>query len=505
MHVVVTDKSGEPVKDLTSADFTVTDDGHRQKVQLFVQDTNEPLPPPAQPLPPNTNTNQILQQPGAAQNVTVVLLDGLNTDSDDQAYAKKLAVKFLRQVKPQDRYAIYTLGHDLRVLQDFTGNSSAPSTPAQFQAGDARTDAILADTFQRDADYGIQVRVNLTSKALVAISNHLSALPGRKNLLWVSGSFPFSVRPEDVADTEKMAAHVTAPGSSELVPLQLEEQVAKAAEALDSADLAVYPVDATGRAFGEAPQHGGAGSGTNINRMSLPKDNQGTNYTKLDIMDELARRTGGKAFYNTSDITVSLRDAIADSRLTYDIGYYPENVKWDDGFHRVDVKVSRPDVSVRTREGYYAALSPTVKPDALQIAVTAAAQSPLDATKIPLTVRVVPTDAAAAFGGTPRGLNVSFDPKSIYFENADGKYTGTFEIAYVQLDDTGKIIRGKEKVFPLSLSPDQYAQFSNNQVEVTETLWILPATTHFRVILSDASTGNVGSVTVPIATPNAKE
>jgi VWFA-related protein len=503
MHVVVKGKGGEPVKDLTSADFTVTDDGHPQKVQLLVQDANEPLPSPAQPLLPNTSPNQTLQQPGTAQNVTVVLLDGLNTNPDDKANVQKLALEFLKQVTPQDRYTICTLGREMHILQDYTGSSSAPTQP---QGGDAAADAILADTFQGGANYGMQFRINSTSSVLVAISRHLRALPGRKNLIWVSGSFPFDIQLKNAADTKRMDPIPGTEGANELDQLQLKEHVAMAAEALDIADVAVYPVVDTG---GAAPRHGGLvtyGGGP----LGAPVETEiqapeSSSSSSPAFTDGLARRTGGKAYHDKKDITVPLREAMADSLLTYDIGFYPENVQWDGSFHRVSVKVNRPGVSVRAREGYYAVLKPALTPEGLQGVVAAAAQSPIDASKMPLTVHVVPTNAAAAYGGTPLGLLVSLDPNSIHFENKDGKYTGSFDLAYVQLDDTGKVIRAKQKVFPLSLSPGQYAQFSKKQVEMSETLWILPAATRFRVILSDPSTGNVGSVTIPIATPNAKQ
>lgn len=76
--MVVTDKKGEPVTDLTRGDFVVTDEGAPQKVQTFSHQTNQPPanPPPA--LPPGTYTNQFVQRGEAAPNAMVVLTDGLN-------------------------------------------------------------------------------------------------------------------------------------------------------------------------------------------------------------------------------------------------------------------------------------------------------------------------------------------------------------------------------------------------------------------------------------------
>src|SRR5260370_19444735 len=48
-----------------------------------------------------------------------ILLDGLNTRFEDQGYARRQLIKFLENVDPDERIAIYTLNRSLRVLCDF--------------------------------------------------------------------------------------------------------------------------------------------------------------------------------------------------------------------------------------------------------------------------------------------------------------------------------------------------------------------------------------------------
>ena len=83
---------------------------------------------------------------------------------------KSRLLKFLEQIQPRDRFAIFALGHNFRVLQDFTGDLTAliaalskhsgratmdldASTPTQLETGDDATDEILADAFQRESNY----------------------------------------------------------------------------------------------------------------------------------------------------------------------------------------------------------------------------------------------------------------------------------------------------------------------------------------------------------------
>ena len=61
---------------------------------------------------------------GAAPAITVILLDALNTPWEDQVWARGEVIKFLEQMQPGDRVALYGLGRELRVLHDFTSDAS---------------------------------------------------------------------------------------------------------------------------------------------------------------------------------------------------------------------------------------------------------------------------------------------------------------------------------------------------------------------------------------------
>jgi hypothetical protein len=72
-------------------------------------------------------------------------------------------------------------------------------------------------------------------------------------------------------------------------------------------------------------------------------------------MEELASRTGGKAFYNTNDIGGSVRRAIEDTKVSYVLGFYPEEADIDGKYHELRVQVpGRKGLELRARQGYYA-------------------------------------------------------------------------------------------------------------------------------------------------------
>jgi VWFA-related protein len=560
VSAVVTDKSGNPVTDLAPADFTILDDGHPQKVQLFRTETSQPPAPAATSAapPPDTYSNQIAGRAAVPPNITIVLIDGLNTLVKDQSYARAQAVKFLQQIEPGQRIAIYTLGHDLRVLQDFTSDGSVlaaalrkysgqsdaevvASDPQELQTGNADIDAALQDAFQREANMFIQDRVETTVAALIDIANHAAALPGRKNLLWVSGSFPFSVMFENLQSINQM---MNSPGEANLTNQQrfFAEDVDRAARALNDADVAVYPVDARGllaqnlnlqkisskgpgyTAMNTIPPQqtsattGGRGSrrgsagGAAPRAMSAPSANANraaaaqaatsvlTNpdTTTFETMSALADDTGGRAFYNTNDIASSLHAAIDDSRFSYELGYYPADINWDGKFHNITVRINRKDIVVRSRKGYFALPAPVIDKDALQAIVKNAVFSPLDATGVALAVRMKPAQSTSAASGAVTAL-VFFDPNAVYFDSKDGRFSGNVGALFVQLDAKNQVVHTTERSFPLNFSADQYAQFSRQQVEFRQDLTLAPNATQMRVVFWDGATGKTGAVAVPLA------
>src|SRR5215471_14251447 len=133
VNVVVHNKKGEPVRDLAKEDFVLFDKGQEQKILFFSKESTEALPANLPPLAPGIISNRYTNFTSGGEkhlaplptSLTVVLLDGLNTAFTDQHYAKEALIKFLNQLQPGDRVAIYTLTNGLRVLHDFTSDTSS--------------------------------------------------------------------------------------------------------------------------------------------------------------------------------------------------------------------------------------------------------------------------------------------------------------------------------------------------------------------------------------------
>src|ERR1700691_1688551 len=195
---VIATKGGAPVPGLKKEDFQVFDNGKRQEIRQFSEETRAILPSVAAPLPQGTFTNQLEQRSGTPAAVTAILLDGVNTRFSDQTPARKQVVQFLKQIQPEDRIAIYTLdSRGLRVLHDYTTDSSdLVAKLAKYQgdiAADVTGQSEVSDLLggwmpgagsSAERAFYLNERIQLTLNAIEFIANNLATLPGRKNLIW---------------------------------------------------------------------------------------------------------------------------------------------------------------------------------------------------------------------------------------------------------------------------------------------------------------------------------
>jgi hypothetical protein len=213
-------------------------------------------------------------------------------------------------------------------------------------------------------------------------------------------------------------------------------------------------------------------------------------------MQVLAERTGGRAYFNTNDIMGSIREAINDSRVTYELAFSPADIKWDGSFHTIHVKVNRPDATVQVRKGYFALAEPALTPQQDLLLIAEAATSPMEASGIQMDVRA--STGTAAQGKTLK-LTLSFGAGQFSFEQTNGKWNAAVDTAFVQLDDDNKIIASSVRPFPLHLDAGKYEQLLKQGLTYTSEMLIVPSAVQVRVILRDHANGRIGSVSVPLA------
>jgi VWFA-related protein len=519
VSLIAVDRQGNPVTDLTTGDLILTDDNQPQKISVFYLQNNEPATGRPARLPQGTFSNHA----EGVRNVTVILLDNLNIDSRSQptgqlaalAYAKDEARKFLRNMATQDEIALYAMTSQVMVLHDFTNDSSAllraldayrPSPPMEDytptpdlqlgSSGNPGQPAGGATLMQRavrqssaeEEAFFISHRVDETVADFQAIATHLANIPGRKNIVWLTTGFPFAV-----------SADPTAPGmrfnrASETLELggqpitSMSPQMQKAARAFNNANMAIYPVDIRG--LMTPPEFSATA------RTFTDHPNVSIGQTEITSMEDIAERTGGRAFYETNGITEAIQTAASDARVTYLLGYYTTDPRWDGKFHNIKIKTTRPGVTLRYRRGYFAL--PPEPPGKIELPDVFATViwNPLDATSLGLTVR-----ARRRTQGTSEEavLALHIDPQNLHFENVNGRWVGEIEFVIVNLNPTGHNLKGFDQTRKFGFFPSTYERIEREGLEFPLSMRIPADTERIRLVVRDSPSGAMGSVTIPLS------
>ena len=490
VNVVVHDKNG-PVANLTKEDFTVFDKGAPQRIAVFNVYKTAAANAPGKQLPPGLFTNRLDLRPDHPSSVTVLLLDVLNTAFEDQSYVREQALKFLSTLQRGDRVALYLLTtRGVQVIHDFTGDAqsvaddvarmqgrksvadratSAPppaNVPASGMAGGvmAVLSALLAqNTNEMNRHYTVD-RARLTAQAMIAIGRHLGRVPGRKNLVWVSGSFPLQLgwSQNQVSDS-----------------VRVQSFVKDAAKSLSSADVAVYPVDARGLIAMR-----GAPGNMRMARASAVTNNQ-------DTMRTFADATGGRAFYNTNGIAEAMRKAMDDATVTYTLGFYADAEKFDGSFHDLKVRVDRSNLDVRYRSGYFAMDTPAPSDRERSALERREADSPLESTGIGLT-------AAIARAGRSFRLDVTMDVSDLKLKQADNRWTGKAEITYFRQAADGRRLGLTSRTVNFNVTGEVYRKTLDEGLVLGEIIDPVQDLDHIRIVAIDQDSGVVGSLIVQV-------
>ena len=551
---VVVSKGDQPILGLHKQDFQVFEDGKPQTIDFFEEHSSKTLPAGAIPslpkMPPGVYTNV----PPAPENdsVNVLLLDALNTDKDDQVNVHNQIMQFLKTMQPGTRTAIFTLSSRLRMVQGFTSDSSAlvaalndprfgdlitkptESRSMQDKKDDVRhintmvmmdnghwTAGIEAvDSFQHDfASVQAGQRVGMTLEALQALSRYLSAVPGRKNLIWFSSSFPISVFPN------RGSQHPNQMNTSD--PRDYNKAIRETADMLTISKIAVYPIGAEGVMSehvaeaevwelggidyeGGEPGQGGKGSYT------APYMHEGSARSdKIMAMEQLAIDTGGKAFFNTNDLNAATKKAIADGAHYYTFAYAPTNKKMDGSYRRIEVTVPDGKYRLSYRHGYNA-------DNTAQMVATKGEVNPLhaimmrgmpEATEIMYAARVVPSSPQPVADTPHAGRNAKLTgPTTRYSIDflirwtdvkldaaSDGNHTGKLQIETLAYDRAGNALNWAGGVQAMNLKPDVFAAIqksgvpAHGEIDVPSGKDIYLATGVY-----DWETGRAGTLEVPL-------
>jgi VWFA-related protein len=478
VNVIVQDKDDNPVTDLTKDDFTLFDKGQQQQIAIFAQPNRAPLPASSATISaPNFFSNRMQNNSQGVNSVTVILMDAVNTRFHDLAYVRARVIAFVRSLTPQDQVALYLLTPSkLYALHDFTNDSEAlvrsvAGDSTNADAATKRANKLIIDAFAESNWFykaGPLGVVENTSEAMRQIAKNVANIPGRKSLVWISGGFPLYIGEREPIDARAER-------------YDFSPMISATAKMLANADVAVYPVDARG--------------------LIAPEGGRGYILPHFDAMIMIAEGTGGHAYYNTNDISGSIRKAIDDSVSSYVLAYYPTNNNWDYGFRSIGVKIARKGLHLRYRTGYYAIPDSNDGSGMRDQLISNAIRSPIQMMDLGLEVRA---DASAIANGRELKVDVHVDPAQMHFEKSGDRWTDALDVVWAGMSADGRVLeRDSDRV---TLQPQQraYDEIQHSGFSFTQHIRLGKDAVEMRLVVRDNGTGAIGSVNVPLTRLIAK-
>jgi VWFA-related protein len=523
---VVVSEHDQPVLGLDRSAFHVFEDGKEQPLSSFDEHQPAATPPVVtrSALPPNTYSNQPVWPNSSA--VNVLLLDALNTPLSDQANMRQRMIHYLGTIKPGTAMAVFTLSSQLRMVTDFTTDPAAlvaalknskanPQQSATLASEQSEENAAWLAQVQGNAQLALQrfladhaasetdARTKVTLAAMQELAGYLRGVPGRKNVIWFSGSFPLAILPDSMLS----------PGFQNVT--NYREQIQQTSEMLTTARVAFYPVDARGLA--EPPEFNAAQAGPGSNQPPW-KEGQQRN-SEQSAMLQVAEETGGRAFVDTNDFDKAVTAAVNDGSSYYTISYVPPSNHLDGQFHKIEVRLDYSrKLNLAYRRGYYAE-----KPDAPLAGqdsaskqfVAALAHDAPPATQILFEARVVPASDPLLKGvsipspapgqmtlkGTPHRyvIDLTLDAHSLTFDpKPDGSHQAALELAVVGYDAIGQPVNLYQHPFQLGLKDALMQRVMTSGIPLRLAFDLPAGQIYLRIGIHDLNANRAGSLEVPL-------
>jgi VWFA-related protein len=507
VDVVVTDRQGNLVRDLKKEDFQVLEDGKSQTINTFtmvdipVERADRPLFAES-PIEPDVKTNE---KPFDGR-VYVMVIDDLHTRFGRSIRVKTAAKQFIeRRLGANDLMAVVHTAGPTDGNQEFTSNKRLLLAAVDKTNG-RKLDSATANKTREynntrdfrnqgdplndpdDAERGFNARNTLDT--LRNVADWFGSVRGRrKAILFVSEGIDYDIY-------DMIAQNGSTHQSASLVMDATRDAIAAATRS----NVAIYGIDPRGltdlgdesieiQSYPDDTSLG-IGAGSLQNELRLAQDSLRT----------LSDETGGFAVVNKNDFATAYQRIVEDNSSYYVLAYYPPDPR-PGRLHKIDVRVTRPGLTVRARKGY-------VTPKKVDAVTTANTKSPStpelrEALDSPLPVSGLTIHVfAAPFKGAAPNASVLF---GVEMRGRDLQLAQNAKVllSYVAIDQNGKIKGGNTDSLSMpNLKPETKNRIEQTGLRMLNRLDLPPGKYQLRVAAHDTNGGNVGSVNYDLIVPD---
>lgn len=534
--VVVVDKNDEIISDLKLSDFEVYDSGKKQDLQFmeFIS-VNEPSRTEGAGnvarIAPGIEANVATDTTAAdLRRVIGFVVDDVTIPSEDMSRVRQLLLNFIdNQMRNGDLVAIVRTVGGRGLLEQFTadrqilkravtqlGVRSVPphlafggenpgriiSTPAPF--GDATaTDTVTVSTGESE---GPSEGTNQIPRAVLGLSvsnqvvDSLRQIPGRKNLILLSGGLPMF----------EMSRNGSIVGDVTQMFRLLTDNAWRSGVVINTMDVRGLKTSGAVAKFDDTPAKSALGGGTFAGQDESRGFGRTMDTARLgdrEFSDQLTLRvlasmTGGISVVNTSNFDEGLTRVLKRSRGYYRLAYRPSE-RFDNKFHKLDVKVKRSGIQIYMSEGYVAREQRAAANATKEEQIIKAAISPLAKRDLDVAAELqymFPENAQADLT-----VNAFINARKLDFKKVDDKYQASFDVVGFVFDQVGRSKGGISQTVNADLSEEDYKRALATGLSYTASTQLPPGYYQVRLVVREAETGKMGTVSRYFEVPDLSQ
>jgi VWFA-related protein len=515
VDAVVTDSQGRHVTGLKPEDFQILEDGKPQKITHFSYVPGTSIaggPAPVNPPPrePSGKTPEAIPAPVKAlrpeevRRTIVLMADDLGLSSDDIPNVRKAMKSFVdRQMQAGDLASIMTTSGGMGAMQQLTSDKSqlyASIERIHYMPG--RTGLtwyapILPAGPDKKFRMEIEQRISAARSPVLTLGTlnvlayaiqGLREMPGRKAIALFSDGFPPAAgRIVQLANRASIVIYT-------LDPRGLVSQFFTAVDAMGTMTL---------------------GNGIDNDEAKRLAAYRGTQKG----LEQLAQGTGGIFFHDYNGLTQGLASALDDMSSYYLIGYQPQRTDFDQvrglpKFHKIEVKVLRAGLQVRSRNGFVGVPDPpAVTEDTVRKSgkeeLQKALFSPFHANGFPVHLSAFYSAAAVKdpkTGRRPALLRamLAIDARGLKFSDTpDGKKQLNLDIIAVAYGANSEVVASSDRTFkPVMTTEEMNQTVASGLVYSFEIEIPKPGPYQLRVAAWDANAELAGSASTFVEIPD---
>ena len=501
VDVSVLDKDRRPVRGLTERDFTILEDGKARPIVAFVPvelaeaSQEQPSASWVRDVAPDVTSNH-----ARPEGRLVVIMFDWSIRFEDQILAQRIGRAAVDQLGPDDLAAVV-----------FTSAFANGGVPQNFTADRARLLAAINQPFAvalhnpphgpgHDPRNGNEVMIDdpegyesgdcrcrvCVPETIGGVADAVREVQGRRKILLFIGTY-FRLYEALKGPQSRQGPQFTPGlgGKQVIYPGECAAPLKSAREKMERstslANLTIHTVDPVGLESEANSPLGGA-------KIAMLE--------RQDDLKALADMTGGRSVMHTGAPEEHLPDLFAESHAYYLLAFAPVDRVANGKYHKIEVKVNRPGVSVRTRSGYYGGETHVAgnKPSVVTPETVSALEGVLPRNDVPLSVVAIPVATAEKLDPT---VAVVVGVRHGVGKNQSDK-ADPIRVLAAAFDRNGRSVQSQQQTVGITLPP---AAADDVSYEVLSRLPLKPGRYELRVAI-DAAGATSGSVYTYVDVPD---